>query len=131
VDPDWPFGHVERTRIDEQEASMSTLFSTCVAVCIAGLSVAALAGSNADPPTPHPEKGNQSCYLILLPDNPYANPGTMFQAIRQTGDQVNTPGYPPGGNPRDWYDYIVDELGNPFGYENVGAFIDGRCAPQY
>jgi hypothetical protein len=54
VYPGWPVGYLERTRTDEQEAFMSTLSSTCVAVCIAGLSVTAMAGSKADPPTPHP-----------------------------------------------------------------------------
>ena len=105
---------------------MKRLALECVAVCFAGLSATALAASKADPPTPNPDKGNQDCILLIFPDNPYANPGKMFQAIRSS--QAYNPDAPTGTNPDQWVDWLVDYYGDLVSIDNVGDFVGQRCA---
>jgi hypothetical protein len=95
---------------------MNKLFLACVAVSFAGISATALAASKADPPTPHPDKGNQGCYLII-PKLMNANPGRMFQWIKDIS----------GANPPAWVDFLEATFPGEVSIDNVGDFIDQRC----
>ena len=103
---------------------MKKLALTAMTVCLVGLSAMATAGPKADPPMPNPDNGNQECLLLIFPDNPYANPGHMFQAIRNS--TASNPDAPQGTNPRQWVDWLVDYY--DVSIDNVGAFVDQRCA---
>ncbi len=104
---------------------MKAFASASLAICFAALTATAVAGPNASPPTPQPDKGNQVCDAPLFVPNSYPNPGFWFQAIKEQVGEATGGAYTP--NIAQWFDTIVNVFGNPYGYESPGDSITGQC----